>query len=177
MRAKSSLIVLLSSTLLLTGCGVSRDFGDLEVRMAALDARPSGQVPDVPVYDSQELFFYTASDRRSPFRDPRQREEALAPQIVDTGIAPDLEREREELEAFTLDQLIMVGHIQRGSQPLRALIVDPTGQLHRVQLEQFLGQNYGRVVSVSPQRVEMLEIVPNGLGGWLERPQSLSVAQ
>ena len=177
MRARNSLIALLASALFLTGCGVSRDFGDLEVRMAALDARPSGRVPDVPVYESQELFFYTASDRRSPFRDPRQREEALAPQIVDTGIAPDLEREREELEEFTLDQLRMVGHIQREQQPLQALIVDPTGQLHRVQVERYLGQNFGRVVNVSPQRVEMLEIVPNGLGGWLERPQSLSVAQ
>ena len=164
------------AVMLLAACSSSRDFDDIRAEMQRLDERPSGQVPDVPEYESQEFFVYSAGDRRSPFRSPLVEVEAVA-EIVDTGIAPDEDRPREPLEAYALDELTMVGHLESGSRGLRALVVDPTGELHQVQPEQYLGQNFGRVTAVSPASVELLEIVPSGRGGWLERPNTLRVTE
>lgn len=169
-------LVLMTSVLMLAGCSSSRDFDDIRAEMQRLDERPTGSVPDVPEYESQELFFYSASDVRSPFRAPVQEQEAL-PTIVDTGVAPDSDREPEALESYSLSELTMVGHIEPAGGGIRALVVDPTGELHQVRSGQYMGQNHGRVVSVTAQRVELLEIVPSGRGGWLERPQTLSVSE
>lgn len=176
MRTRFVFLTLLMSVLMLTGCSSSRDFDDIRAEMQRLDERPTGTVPDVPEYESQELFFYSASDMRSPFRSPVQEQEAL-PTIVDSGVAPDSDREPEALESFSLSTLTMVGHIESAGGGLRALVVDPTGELHQVRPGQYMGQNHGRVVSVTAQRVELQEIVPSGRGGWLERPQTLSVSE
>lgn len=176
MRTRYGFLALLMSVLILSGCSISRDFDDIRSEMQRLDDRPTGSVPDVPEYESQELFFYSASDVRSPFRSPVQEQETM-PTIVDSGVTPDSDREPEALESFSLGQLSMVGHIEPAGGGLRALVVDPTGELHQVRSGQYMGQNYGRVVSVSAQKIELLEIVPSGRGGWLERPQTLSVSE
>ncbi|OYW85889.1 MAG: hypothetical protein B7Z22_07695 [Hyphomonas sp. 32-62-5] len=42
-------------------------------------------------------------------------------------------------------------------------------------LGNFLGQNDGRVVQVAPDRVELVELVSDGGGGWVERQATLSL--
>jgi type IV pilus assembly protein PilP len=39
-----------------------------------------------------------------------------------------------------------------------------------------MGQNHGKVMRVSLQRIDIIEIVRNGVGGLLERPRSLVLA-
>lgn len=69
----------------------------------------------------------------------------------------------------------MVGTLQGPSGDLYALVKDSTGGIHRVRSGNHLGQNYGRIVGVSDTRIELIEIVPNGQGGWVERPRSLTL--
>lgn len=168
--------LLMSAVVVLSACTSSRDFDDIRAEMQRLDERPTGQVPEVPIYESQELFTYSAGGRRSPFRSPQAAIEEVV-EIVETGIAPDQDRSRQPLEHFALDELTMVGHMESASRGLRALVVDPTGELHQVQPEHYMGQNHGRVVAVSRTEVELLEIVPSGRGGWLERPNTLRVTE
>ncbi|MEC7728529.1 MAG: pilus assembly protein PilP, partial [Pseudomonadota bacterium] len=52
-----------------------------------------------------------------------------------------------------------------------------TGGIHRVRTGNYMGQNYGRIVGVSETRIELIEIVPNGRGGWVERPRSLTLEE
>lgn len=166
---------ILGCVLVVAGCDTGRNFDDIRVRMAELDSRPTGTIPDVPTYDAQELFFYTATDRRSPFQ-PRVRAEELALQIQSTGIQPDMDRPRQALEAFRLETLTMVGFLHREGQPVRALIRDPNREVHQVSVGDYLGQNHGRVSAITQNGLRVVEIVSNGRGGWLERPQTIDAS-
>ena len=77
---------------------------------------------------------------------------------------------------FALNTLTMVGTIGRGNQ-LWALIRVETGNVNRVTNGNYLGKNFGRIVTVSQTQVELIEIVPTGDGGWIERPQTIMMAQ
>ncbi|TGG93281.1 pilus assembly protein PilP [Natronospirillum operosum] len=178
MRRSFPLAGMMMIGVLLAGCDTGRDFSDIRARMAELDERPSGRVPDVPEYEAQELFFYSAADLRSPFQSFIEEQQREAEQEEDTGVdPPDEDREREPLEAYGLDELRMVGHIQREGESIRALVTAPGGTLYQVQSGQYMGRNYGRVVVITSRRIDLVETVPSGRGGWLERPQSLSLAE
>ena len=70
----------------------------------------------------------------------------------------------------------MVGTMTREGDQV-ALIKSPDGLISRVNVGNYLGQNHGKVVAIKEDRVELVEIVPDGLGGWLERPASLALVE
>ncbi|HET8699122.1 MAG TPA: pilus assembly protein PilP, partial [Gammaproteobacteria bacterium] len=82
---------------------------------------------------------------------------------------------RELLEQFPLDSLTMVGTLsdQRASF---ALVQSADGLVHRVTVGNHMGQNYGRIVSISDTEIKLVEIVSDGLGGYLERPASVALS-
>ena len=79
------------------------------------------------------------------------------------------------LENFDLEDLSMVGTLRNSAGTLFALLEDIGGGIHRINSGNFIGKNYGRIVGVGEARVELLEIVPDGRGGWVERPRRLSL--
>ena len=89
---------------------------------------------------------------------------------------PDLDRVREPLESFAIAELQMVGMLERSGAYI-ALIKDTQGQVHRVMVGNYMGRNHGRVISISASQLDLTEIVPSGAGGWVERPQSLTLVQ
>jgi type IV pilus assembly protein PilP len=38
-----------------------------------------------------------------------------------------------------------------------------------------MGQNYGRITAISGDKVDLVELVSNGNGGWMERPASVAL--
>ena len=58
---------------------------------------------------------------------------------------------------------------------LYALISDPDGLIHRVQPENYLGRNHGRVLSVYDDRIELQELVRNGADGWMPRDAKVAL--
>jgi type IV pilus assembly protein PilP len=52
-------------------------------------------------------------------------------------------------------------------------LVSGAGGVHRVQVGDYLGRNHGRIQTIDESNVEVIEIVPDGEGGWLERPRSI----
>jgi type IV pilus assembly protein PilP len=79
---------------------------------------------------------------------------------------PNLNRPRQYLERFPLDSLSMVGTIYSHGT-WYALIKDPNGLIHRVTDGDYLGQDDGKIVSISTGGVELRELLPNGTGGWV----------
>ena len=77
---------------------------------------------------------------------------------------------------FSLDSLKMVGTVGAGAS-LEALVKDPGGVIHRVHRNEYMGQAYGRITAVGEDRIDLVELVPNGSGGWMERPASISVGE
>ena len=41
----------------------------------------------------------------------------------------------------------------------------------------FVGQNDGRIVGIAPTKISIIEIVPDGLGGYIERPAALALTE
>ena len=156
----------IAATLGLAGCGDGLD--DLRAEISQAKQRPGGRIqplPEVRPYVSHE---YQMSDRRSPFLQSLAGENA-------TGPRPDSQRAREYLEQFPLDTLKMVGTLRLGSGNY-GLVQTKDGLIHRVLPGNHLGQNDGRVMTVSDAKITLTEIVPDGLGGYLERPAALALA-
>ena len=68
----------------------------------------------------------------------------------------------------------MVGTFKvRGS--FYGLVQSKDGLVHKVQPGNYLGQNDGKVTDISASKISLVEIIPDGLGGYIERPASLAL--
>jgi type IV pilus assembly protein PilP len=86
-----------------------------------------------------------------------------------------VQRPREYLEQFPLDTLKMVGTLRLGGANY-GLLQTRDGMIHRVLPGNHVGQNDGRVMAIGDGRITVVEIVPDGLGGYLERPAALALS-
>jgi type IV pilus assembly protein PilP len=158
---------------LLGGCG--GDFSDLDAYMAEVQARPAGAIEPIPAFKPYQSFTYSAQSLRAPFDVPLSAKETAT---LQTGkvVKPDLLRAREFLERFNIEGLAMVGTLeQKGT--LWVLIRDEEGGVHRVTTGNYLGRNHGKIVTVAATEVSVVEIVPNGVGGWIERPRTIKLTE
>jgi Tfp pilus assembly protein PilP len=81
---------------------------------------------------------------------------------------------KETLEQYPLDSLDMVGTI--GERRGTGGIGDGADKVtYKVRPGAYLGQSDGRITSVHEDRIELVELVPDGAGGWLERPASIAL--
>jgi len=154
-------IALLASAL--AACGGSQ--GDLENWVAEVKARPAPPLDPLPVMQQFETFEYDAQNLRDPFSEVFNGGDGGGPR-------PDAGRRKQTLEQFPLDSLDMVGSLGNG-RSLVALVMAPDKVTYRVQAGAYLGQSDGRVTAINEDRVELVELVPDGAGGWLERPATI----
>ncbi|MEQ6918518.1 pilus assembly protein PilP [Halomonas aquatica] len=129
-------------------------------------------VPPMPTYASVDYYF---ADERSPFQarlpEPEDRPGGGG---VNTDLAPDETRPREPLEAYDLSQLELVGTLTVGGEP-SALIKAPEGKVHRLRTGNHMGSDFGRIIGITDASVQLVEIVPTGRGGWIERSTQLAL--
>ncbi|MEM9316471.1 MAG: pilus assembly protein PilP, partial [Pseudomonadota bacterium] len=116
-----------------------------------------------------------ATRLRSPFDRPIEVREITQLQSI-SAIRPDETRAKEFLEQYTFDSLQMVGTLERSGADW-ALILDPEGGIHRVQLGNFLGRNHGKIVELADTYLAVVEIVSDGTeDGWVERPRTIELS-
>ena len=157
----------------LIGCSPSRDYSDLEAFMDEVDSRPRGRIDPIPPLETVAPFSYAVSNKRSPFEPPvvvKKVNRQDGPQVT-----PDFNRVKQFLEQFPVAQLSMVGTLAQGSQKY-ALIKDPQGQVTTVREGDYMGTDHGQIQEVAETSVELIEIVPDGTGGWVERARSIALA-
>lgn len=165
-------IAAMAVALVLAGC--SGDRSDLEQWVQQTLARPPAPVEPIPSVVTPEPVVYSAYDLRDPFARPVA--ESAGEGSAADGPRPDPERRREFLERFPLDALSMVGTIEVDSQ-VYGLIADVEGVIHRVQEGNYMGQNHGRILSISPVAIELVELVPDGADGWMEREARVALPE
>ncbi|HBS80468.1 MAG: pilus assembly protein PilP [Pseudomonas sp.] len=168
------LVAITLGTLVLTGCGVSGDFDDLRSYMDEVRAKPKGSIEPLPAFLPYEAFTYSAASLRHPFQPP-MKIDLTQRQKGTKDIRPDETRIKQFLEEFNIENFVMVGTLAKGEGNY-ALIKGGDG-VHRVKVGDYLGRNHGRIVEISEAEVDVLEIVPDGEGGWLERPRSLTLKE
>ena len=153
-------------------CGADMD--DLDQYVNEVKSRPGGRIEPLPEVKLYEVFPYVADAEgvRSPFVPD-------TPQVASTGpgggVGPDPERSQEFLEGFPLDTLSMVGTLYIG-ETMYGLVQTSDGLIHRVVPGNYLGQNDGRINVINESEIELVEIISDGIGGYIERDAAISLS-
>jgi type IV pilus assembly protein PilP len=164
MKVALSLLAIAGAALL-AGCSTGQE--DLQQWIAEVKQRPGGRIEPLPEVKPYETYTYGDADLRSPFA-------PAAPAAANGGVRPDTKRNREFLEQFSLDTLKMVGTLRLEGRQF-GLVQTKDGLVHRVLPGQYVGQNDGKIVSISDAKISLIEIVPDGMGGYMERPAALGL--
>src|SRR5579863_7337578 len=164
---KPLLLAVCATTLvgLLAGCS-GRD-ADLSRFIEATKREPGGRVEPLPEIKPYEAYAYADQELRSPFV-PGGSGGANA------NLRPDSHRNREYLEQFSLDTLKMVGTLNLGANHF-GLVQTKDGRVHRVVIGEHIGTNDGKITDITPSKIALVEIIPDGLGGYIERPAALGL--
>jgi len=173
---KSYLVALnlIGFCLLLSSCGQSDEFQDLRDFMAEAKRRPQGQIDPLPAFRPYQPFAYSAMTLRSPFEKPIPVDENATK--GGRTVAPDPNRVKEFLESFNITSLKMVGSLAKGGK-LWALIDNGDGNVVSATVGNYMGKNNGRIVSADSSQIEVMEIVPDGSNGWVERPRIIKLEE
>ena len=173
MRTSLKIRHVLALTLLAMVVSASDDGSDeLDQYINRIKAKPGGRIEPLPEITPYEIFTYVADAQgmRSPFRPD-------TPQAAGGGGGPrpDDERSREYLESFPLDTLGMVGtmHI---NETMYGLVQTADGLIHRVIPGNYLGQNDGRITQISESEIGLVEIISDGIGGYIERDAAVGLS-
>ena len=156
----------------MAGCSPNSDFSDIEAFMDEVDSRPKGRIEPLPAMETVPPFSYMAGNKRSPFEPPvllKKVERQSGPKVE-----PDINRVKQFLEQFTIGQLSMVGTLAQNETQF-ALIEDGDGGVHRVRVGDYIGTDHGKIQIVGETSIELIEIVPDGTGGWVERERTVSL--
>ncbi len=153
---------------------------EAELRTWMDDTRKTMRPTTQPVPEPKQFtpFTYEAKALIDPF-DQQKMILAAARQAQSrastSSIRPDLDRRREMLEGYPLDQLKMVGTLrQAGNQ---VALIDAAGQTFMIRRGNYMGQNFGLVTSISETEVDLKEIVQDAAGEWIERPTKLELQE
>ncbi len=172
------LLTALAASVLLAACsgGVS---GDLKQYVEEVKQRPGAEPEPLPKVAPYKSFTYDAYNLRDPFS-PFYEAEPVAPTPGDGGPKPDrpkpahLIRKKETLEQFPLDTLHYVGILEKDG--VRWGLVQtgaPDNTVYKVQVGNHVGQNYGEIVAITESFIKIVELIPDGKGGWFEREASM----
>jgi len=172
MRALRHALLSLGGLLLIAGCSSSNDYQDIKTFMDQVDAKGKGTIEPLPEFLPYQAFAYSAGNMRSPFEPP------IVVKPIDPNkklaVKPDPNRVKQFLEQFNIGSIAMVGTLSQGAR-LFGLVRDPQGGVHRVQLGDYMGMDNGKILAIEENKIELLEIVSDGTGGWVERERTVNL--
>lgn len=168
MKIKTMLLSVFAGTILV-GCDSRIDVVNQEManirNQAPLPIEPAPIFPPVPTFD------YAAHQLKSPFMPSSLAAELKI--MAGKRVYPNLSRQLQPLESYALETLTMKGSMRNQAGAILALIRTPDGEVERVQVGSHMGVNHGRITRITPTQIDLIEIVPDGREGYVERPRSL----
>ena len=158
----------------LAGCA-----GDLDELQQWTEAKRREAKPNVPRLDPPKKFDpepYTSAQAVDP-TSMQKLTVALRQEVrqLNPLLASELNRRKEPLEAYPLDNMTMVGSFAKGGQPYALLRVD--NLLYQVKVGDYLGQNYGRITRIGETELALREVVQDAAGEWTERISTLQLQE
>lgn len=155
---------------------------DLKQFVVTQNSQSAGQIEPLPEFKPYHSFVYEGASMREPFTpllpiaiEPDSDEKLVSEEP--TRLKPDQKREKEYLESFAVDALVMVGTIELKNGSLWALVKDSNSELHRVSVGNFMGLDHGEITSIDDRSIRLSEIISNGRGGWMKRPRSIDLLE
>jgi type IV pilus assembly protein PilP len=156
--------------LVLCGCDSANDYTDIDAFLKEVNEKPKGSIEPIPRFQTYQAFTYQAANMRSPFQPPLRVAQAEK-QKGSRNVHPDPNRVKQFLEGFNIEDFEMVGILANASG--RFALMKGGGGVHRVKVGDYIGQNDGKITAISDTEVDVMELVPDGEGGWLERPRAI----
>ncbi|GLX90106.1 pilus assembly protein PilP [Pseudomonas fragi] len=158
----------------LMGCDSPQSIAQLARDLHTAHAHVGSVIDPLPARVQRQPFVYEATLLRSPFHGLHEDQGShWQASLLDY---PQHEaRSRGLFEGTELAQFELVGTLsnhQQANALLRA-----KGVVHRVQPGDYLGRNNGQIAAITPQHVEVFEVISDGRGGWLERTLTISLKQ
>jgi type IV pilus assembly protein PilP len=163
-----------TTALALAGCGADTDELQRWMEQQRREAKPN--VTPIQPPKKFDPHPYSAAGGVEPFSSQKLtvalKQEARQPNSL---LSAELNRRKEALEAYPLDSMSMVGSLAKQGQPYALLKVD--NLLYQVKVGDYLGQNYGRILSIGETQIALREIVQDAAGEWIERPATLQLVE
>ncbi len=156
--------------MLLSGCG-GDGHDDLRQFMETTGRDGNNKIEPLPEVKKVDEFEYRQDELSDPFMARNLRP------TVKGGLQPDLDRPRQPLEEFPLDALRLVGSINKPGKPLSAIVKDPKGTLHTVKVGNLIGQNFGKIVAITSEGMEIKELLQDSGGEWTESKAVMSLTE
>lgn len=166
-----ALLVLSSLVVLVSACQ-RQEKENLAQFVANSNKMKAQEIEPLPDIKPVEPYAYSAQE----FDDPFDIENLKPRQVVSarTDGGPDTNRRREPLENYPLDSLLMVGTLFREDEK-RVIIQTPEGAVQTAVVGNYLGQNYGKIISIDENQIVVEEQVLNTAGIWVGRDASIKV--
>ncbi|GBF31687.1 hypothetical protein MnTg04_01652 [bacterium MnTg04] len=165
------MLAVIAAAGLLSGC--TGGTADLEAFIEKTLDKPGGRIKPLPQIKPYDTFTYEADDARSPFMPDVPV--VLVRNASGSAISPIVSRSKEFLEQFPLDSMNMVGTLELGGT-MHGLLQTSNGLVHRVVVGAYIGQNDGQIKSITDVEIKLLEIISDGLGGYIERPAAVALS-
>ena len=168
------LLIPVATTMLLAGCGSDID----ELRQWMEQQRKEAKPTVSPLLPPKKFLPqpYEASGGVDPFSTQKLsvaiKQEAAQPNSLLTA---EINRRKEPLEAYPLDNMSMVGSLTRENRRYALLRVDSL--LYQVKAGDYLGQNFGRITKISETEITLREVVQDAAGEWIERTSTLQLQE
>lgn len=166
----------------LAGCG-GGSMADLRSYVAEVKTRKGTRIEELPPIEPYVVYTYPCDepiqcvDPFEPFYlEPPKPPPGSETEVTSNGLSPNFDRNREELESYPLDGLRMMGTLEKNDQ-YWGIVRDPDAIIHRVQVGNYIGQNHGKITAINEDKIELLEIIPDGRGGWEERNAEIALAE
>ena len=168
-------IVLLSIMLLATGCA-DNNMNDLN--QFAIDTKKKylGKVEALPAITPYESYHYQTSDNRDPFKPSVSLIKSIALTRASNGVKPNQVRNKEDLEKYALNTLVMVGVMNNNGQNW-AIVKAPDSNIFRVKKGNYMGENNGKILRITESKIDLKEIISDGMNGWIERKNKLAISE
>lgn len=168
------LMISVSLLSLLAGCGGDQDELSQWMEQQRREAKPTV----TPLLPPKKFLPqpYEANVGVDPFSTQKLsvaiRQEAAQPNSLLTA---EINRRKEPLEAYPLDNMSMVGSLTREGRRYALLRVDSL--LYQVKVGDYIGQNFGRITKISETEISLREVVQDAAGEWIERTSTLQLQE
>ena len=164
-----NLMLSLCIGLFLVGCDSRIDA--VNMQMAEIRNQPPLPIEPAPDFPPVPTFNYAAHQLKSPFMPSSLAAELKI--MAGKRVYPNLSRQLQPLESYAIESLNMKGSMRGQNGQILALIQTPDGEIERVHRGSYLGMNHGRVINITATQIDLIEIIPDGREGYVERPRSL----
>lgn len=155
----------------LAACG-TEEFDDLQkfVKDSGKDMR--GNIDKPPEIKPYEPFNYKNPDN---LPDPFRSFKAEKPKVSGGGNGP-IKHDPEDLESYALESLKMIGFVKIHDAP-NAIVASPDGKVHHVKVGNYMGQNFGKITSITETEITLQEKVLDSAGAWTDRTSTLELQE